>query len=160
MMISLRGSLTARRPQLGLPGPDLDVTPVMNMFIILIPFLVSMSAFTHLSAHVLDLPGDQNLAPQAEVPPPPLVMAVGEAGCVLSYGGQVLAELPRDRAEELPLAEVQGLITGMKPGRVLIAADPEVPAHEVVRCLDAVRAAGCEDVGLAAGTGLTIKEGN
>ena len=28
---------------------DLDVTPVMNMFIILIPFLVSMAAFTHLA---------------------------------------------------------------------------------------------------------------
>ena len=35
---------------------DLDVTPVMNMFVILIPFLVSMAVFAHVSIIEFSLP--------------------------------------------------------------------------------------------------------
>jgi biopolymer transport protein ExbD len=38
-----------RPPSELVESADLDVTPVMNMFIILIPFLVSMAVFTNLS---------------------------------------------------------------------------------------------------------------
>ena len=35
---------------------DLDVTPVMNLFMVLIPFLVSMAVFTHLAVVEFSLP--------------------------------------------------------------------------------------------------------
>ncbi len=35
---------------------DLDVTPVMNLFMVLIPFLVSMAVFTHIAAVDFSLP--------------------------------------------------------------------------------------------------------
>jgi biopolymer transport protein ExbD len=35
---------------------DLDVTPVMNLFMVLIPFLVSMAVFTHLAVVDFSLP--------------------------------------------------------------------------------------------------------
>ncbi|MBD3314653.1 MAG: hypothetical protein GF344_02595, partial [Chitinivibrionales bacterium] len=35
---------------------ELDITPIMNMFIILIPFLVSMAVFTHLAILKFSLP--------------------------------------------------------------------------------------------------------
>ena len=41
---------------------DIDVTPVMNMFVVLIPFLVSMAVFAHFSAHKLYLPSSANNA--------------------------------------------------------------------------------------------------
>ena len=55
-MTSSNVSIVSRRPS-GLDGnAEIDVTPVMNMFIILIPFLVSMAVFTHLATHALSLP--------------------------------------------------------------------------------------------------------
>ena len=45
-----------RPPSEVVDTPDLDVTPIMNMFIILIPFLVSMAVFTHLSILEFNLP--------------------------------------------------------------------------------------------------------
>ena len=155
-MSNLRASLLARRPGAALPGPELDVTPVMNMFIILIPFLVGMSAFTHLSAHELTVPGDQSLAADTEVPPLPLVVAVGSPGCRLSLGDRVLLELPRSGDGALPLAALTAGLTGLELNKVIIAADEDVTADEVVRCLDAVRGLGCADLGLAAGTGLQL----
>ncbi len=38
---------------------DLDVTPVMNLFMVLIPFLVSMAVFTHLAVIDFSLPPSQ-----------------------------------------------------------------------------------------------------
>jgi biopolymer transport protein ExbD len=38
---------------------DLDVTPVMNLFMVLIPFLVSMAVFTHISVIDFSLPPSQ-----------------------------------------------------------------------------------------------------
>ena len=35
---------------------DLDVTPVMNLFMVLIPFLVSMAVFTHIAVIDFSLP--------------------------------------------------------------------------------------------------------
>ncbi|MDR0305060.1 MAG: biopolymer transporter ExbD [Chitinispirillales bacterium] len=37
---------------------DIDVKPVMNMFVILIPFLVSMAVFSHIAIHQFYLPPD------------------------------------------------------------------------------------------------------
>ncbi len=139
-----RASLLARRPGAALPGPDLDVTPVMNMFIILIPFLVGMSAFTHLSAHVLDVPGDQSLVADAPTPPPPLVLNVATESWRLSIGGRVLSE------GEFPATTPASALARLEKGRLIIAAGPALPAEDVVRCLDMARAAGFQDVGLAA----------
>jgi biopolymer transport protein ExbD len=35
---------------------DIDVTPIMNMFVVLIPFLVSMAVFSHFAVHKFYLP--------------------------------------------------------------------------------------------------------
>jgi len=40
----------------GLETVELDVTPVMNLFLVLIPFLVSMAVFTHLAVVEFSLP--------------------------------------------------------------------------------------------------------
>ncbi len=37
---------------------DIDVTPIMNMFIILIPFLVSMAVFTKLAIIEFNVPAN------------------------------------------------------------------------------------------------------
>ena len=156
----MRTSLNSRRPGLNAATAELDVTPVMNMFIILIPLLIGMAAFTKLTVHELNLPGDADLSRTVAQERPPLVVAVGEAGVLIAAGDVVLAELPRKQtaldSEELDLAALTAVLTAQAADRVVLAVDGEIAADEVVACLDAARAAGCTDVGLAAGTGVVL----
>lgn len=148
-------SLLARRPSNSATAADLDVTPVMNMFIILIPFLISMSAFTHLATHEFSLPGDEGPGEASERSELPLTVAVGLQGMLVAEGDVVLAELPRLEGN-LDLVELTGLLRTQAPERLVVAIDGPVVTAEVVDCLDACRAAGCNDVGLASGTGVIL----
>ena len=144
----MRASLTSRRPSAGLDGPELDVTPVMNMFIILIPFLLGMAAFTKLAAHEISLPGNQPVG-VAQVEAPPMVVAADASGLKVVVGDRVLTTLPR-LAGALDTAGLAAALRAAAVDRVVVAAAPDLSAAEVVACLDAARAAGCDDVGLAA----------
>jgi len=147
-------SLRAGRPSLAADVADLDVTPVMNMFIILIPFLVSMAAFSHLVAHDLGLAADEGAEHATEQQDAPLVVAVGSAGLTVVAGDLVAADLPRTGGK-LDLSALTAQLRAIAPGQVVLAVDEEIMADEVVACLDACRAAGCDALKLAAGTGGT-----
>ncbi|MCP4571332.1 MAG: hypothetical protein GY838_03200 [bacterium] len=157
-MTILNASLTRRRPSLAADVADLDVTPVMNMFIILIPFLVSMAAFTHLAAHHFGLPRDEGAGEASTASELPLTVAVGTAGVVIVKGDVVLAELPAgEDGQDLDL--LAAVLTDQPAGRLVLAVDDPVGVDVVVTCLDRCRAAGFDDVGLAAGTGVTLGAG-
>lgn len=158
-MRNCSASLGNRRPSVAAGVAELDVTPVMNMFIILIPFLISMTAFSHLAAHELSLPGNEAPAHAAERSELPLTVGVGLAGLLLVQGDIVLAELPR-RGSDLDLAGLTSLLHdrlgGNLPVAMVLAVDDPVLTAEVVACLDACREAGWTDVALAAGTGVVL----
>ncbi len=134
---------------------DLDVTPVMNMFIILIPFLISMSAFTHLAAHEFSVPGNEGPGQASERHKLPLTIGVGLQGILIVQGDIVVAELPRIEGA-LDLNQLQQLLGSLAPDQLVVAVDGPVLTAELVTCLDACRQAGCKDVGLAAGTGVVL----
>lgn len=48
--------MSFRKPSESVESVDVDVTPIMNLFVILIPFLVSMAVFTHYSTLQFNLP--------------------------------------------------------------------------------------------------------
>ncbi len=148
-------SLRDRRPSAIAGVADLDVTPVMNMFIILIPFLISMTAFAHLATHEFSLPGDEGSAHATERHELPLTVAVGVPGLVVVKGDVVLGELPR-LGDELDLAGLVALLSGQTSEKLVVAVDDPIATAEVVACLDACRAAGLNDVALAAGTGVVL----
>lgn len=157
-MAILNASLTRRRPSQAAEVADLDVTPVMNMFIILIPFLVSMAAFTHLAAHHFGLPRDEGAGEASTALDLPLTVAVGTAGVVIVRGDVVLAELPAgENGPDLDL--LASALAGQPSGRLVLAVDDQVGVDMVVACLDHCRAAGFDDVGLAAGTGVVLGAG-
>jgi biopolymer transport protein ExbD len=148
-------SLRSRRPSAVAGVADLDVTPVMNMFIILIPFLISMAAFTRLAAQDFSLPGNEEPEHTTERVDLPLTVAVGVAGLLVVQGDVVVAELPRlDSGQDLP--GLTSVLRRQAPVRLVVAIDNPVTTAEIVACLDACRAAGCSDVGLAAGTGVVL----
>lgn len=147
--------LLARRPSAQAPTADLDVTPVMNMFLILIPFLVSMAAFTHLASHEFSLPADEGPGQAQTATDLPLTVAVGAAGIVVARGDAVLAELPALDGRP-DLTGLAAALQGAVAPRLVLAVDDAVGVDVVVACLDAGRAAGFDDVGLARGTGLRL----
>ncbi len=85
-------SLRQRRPSAAVPGADLDVTPVMNMFIILIPFLVSMAAFTQLAVHEFGLPRDEGAGEAQAADELPLTVVLESAGILVVRGDVVVAD--------------------------------------------------------------------
>ncbi len=127
----------------------------MNMFIILIPFLISMSAFTHLAAHEFSVPGNEGPGQASERHELPLTIGVGVQGIIVVQGDIVVAELPRIEGA-LDLNKLQLLLESLAPEQLVVAVDGPVLTAELVTCLDACRQAGCLDVGLAAGTGVVL----
>lgn len=155
LMNNESASLLSRRPSANTEAAHLNVMPVMNMFIILIPFLISMSAFTHLAAHEFTLPGDDGAGMAVKRIDLPLTVAVGIEGLLLVQGDIVLAELPRSEGTH-DLPALVELLKDQAPSRVIVAVDELVSTSNLVDCLDAIGAAGCTDVGLAAGVGVHL----
>ena len=75
---------------------DIDVTPVMNMFVILIPFLVSMAVFTHLSILKFSLPPNAgtNLENKSEKPELKITVVVASDHLAIVRGESLLDSIP------------------------------------------------------------------
>lgn len=149
-------TLAVRRPSRLAELPELDVTPIMNMFIILIPFLVSLAVFAHVAAHRVGLPGDDGAGVARTADELPLTVALSVDGVVLAWGDREVGRASLD-------AGLDGLLVRehqRRPDqqRVVVAVDDGVPCAAVIRCLDQCRAAGFTDVALAAGTGQDAQD--
>lgn len=137
---------------------DIDVTPVMNMFIILIPFLVSMAVFTHLSIIEFSLP--PNVGPGMnkadKKPKPKLTVRVGSDYLGVVLGDRLLDSLPvvNDR---FPF-DTLGVRLGAHKRElqydeeVIIASQDAIPFKRIVAVMDLCRGAGLEKIGLSSAT--------
>ena len=145
-------------PSLAAGELEVDVTPVMNMFIILIPFLVGMAVFSHLAVHAFTLPADEGPGRASLAEDLPLTVAVAVDRVVVARGGIALGTAPRGAAGydlaalSVLLAEARRSLPGV--ARVVVAVDDPVVCDDVGACLDRCRDAGVADVGLASGTDL------
>lgn len=153
-MVSGRNSAVARRPSGGGIGPEIDVTPVMNMFIILIPFLISMAVFTQLATHAFTLPGDDPAGIGRPAATLPLTVAVAVDGVTVILGGHTIASVPASADGDVDAAALLAVLATERARRpdvaaVTVAVDDPVTSAALVRCLDQCRAAGFTEVGLA-----------
>ncbi len=156
-MRKMNSSLTQSRPSRAAQIADLDVTPVMNMFIILIPFLISMSAFTHLASHSFDLPGDEGTEHASEQKDMPLTIVLGPQQALLVQGDVELQRIYWTENES-SFGPLVAFLQTRTLEKIVVAVDGAVLTAQVVSCLDACRAAGCQDVGLADGSGVLAVE--
>ena len=150
--------LAGGAPTVTAGAEELNMTPVLNMFTILIPFLISMTAFSHLAVQAFRLPADESAghAQIAEELPQTVALAVDRI--TLAQADHILAELPRTSegydftalVSRLQQARIQ--LPSLE--RVVVAVDDPVRCADLVLCLDRCREAGFSDVGLAAGTNL------
>ncbi len=135
---------------------DIDVTPIMNMFVVLIPFLVSMAVFTHLSVHQFYLPSEAGASLEQSKGPVKLkttVVLSGEA-LLVSVGGEVVDSLPLNDEGKYPFDSLPAVLqkarelSGDKEKSVVSVRD-QVPFKHVVTVMDLCRANGFTGVGLA-----------
>lgn len=137
---------------------DIDVTPVMNMFMILIPFLVSMAVFSNLAVQSFRLPSSEGAGQAQTAADLPWTVAVTADRIAVARGEWIFGSCDRtDEGHDFPaLAAVLLDAQAAQPGveRVVVAVDDGIICDDIVHTLDRCREAGFTDVGLAAGTGL------
>ncbi len=150
--------LAGDAPTVTAGAEELNMTPVLNMFTILIPFLISMTAFSHLAVQAFRLPADEAAGHAQVAADLPLTVALAAERITLAHADHVLADVPRGlEGYDFPALDAQLRRARLQvPGveRVIVAVDDPVRCADLVLCLDRCREAGFTDVGLAAGTNL------
>ncbi len=141
---------------------DLDVTPIMNVLIILIPFLASVAVYIHLSVIELSLPPNvgAGMAGAGEKPRLKLTVVVTGGYFLITHGENLLDSIPK--AEDA--YDYGGLSARLQAHRakdankeeVIVAVDNPILFKYVVDVMDICRGNGFTKVGLASAPG---KEG-
>ena len=137
---------------------DIDVTPIMNMFIILVPFLVSMAVFTHLAVLHFALPPDagSSLASDNAIPKLKLTVVIAEEYLALTRGETMLDsvavvsgdyDLPR-----LAASVAQCRADSEQADEAVVAVRNSIAFEKVVQVMDICRSAGFTKIGLSNAT--------
>ena len=150
-------SRTRFRPSSVNADASIDATPVMNMFVILIPFLVSMAAFSQLAVQRLALPGNEAAESAQTEDDAPLLVSVTRSEIVAMRGNRIIGTVERqDASAELSneltplLEEARQLFPRLD--HVTLALADDVVCADVVICFDVCRETGFVDVGVAEAT--------
>ncbi|GAF86668.1 unnamed protein product [marine sediment metagenome] len=134
---------------------DIDVTPVMNMFIILIPFLVSVAVFTHLTIIEFSLPPNVGMGLDTSEGKPKLKMTVVVTSdyLAITHGDAMLDSIPVVNGEYDYISLSKQLSTHRMEidikDEVVVAVRDAIRFKYVVKVMDRCRDAGFEKVGLS-----------
>ncbi len=134
---------------------DIDVTPVMNMFIILIPFLVSMAVFTHLSIIRFSLPSnvDSSINDMEEKPRPKPTIVLKQDYTALTLGGRMLDSLQYKEKTDQGLSPLSEELSNTRKSQadstVIIASGERVKLQRIIETMDFCNSHGFPDIGLS-----------
>ena len=90
---------------------EIDVTPVMNLFMILIPFLVSMAFFSHLAVQSFRLPASEGAGQAQTAEELPWTVAITEEG----VAARQIVSSPSMVAVFGIAATEDGVVAGQRP---------------------------------------------
>lgn len=133
---------------------ELDVTPVMNLFMVLIPFLVSMAVFTHLAVLDFSLPPAQTEgAGEGESKELDISIVVSQEGFRIVGTGKKLDLVPMERGA-YQFEQLRMLLKAIKfeypsQNSVVLVLDSEVLYDDIVKFMDVCREAQFPDIGLS-----------
>lgn len=138
---------------------DIDIAPVMNMFIILVTFLVSMAVFTHMAILDFTLPPNVNAGLDLSKGKPKVKITVrlGSDYCGIVMGEKLLDSLPVAKGGDFPFAALAKRLAVRRreapvQDEVVIASLDGVAFKHVVRVMDICRESGFAKVGLSSAT--------
>lgn len=141
---------------------DLDTTPIMNVLIILIPFLASVAVYTHLTSIDLSLPPNvgAGMAGSGEKPKLKLTVVVAEGYLLVTHGENMLDSISKagEDYDYVLLGERlrERRAASENKDELIVAVDNPILFKHVVGVMDVCRGSGFSKVGLASAPG---KEG-
>jgi biopolymer transport protein ExbD len=138
---------------------DLDLTPIMNIFMILIPFLVSMAVFTQLAIVEFSLPPAQETGSSGAESTKELDISivVTGSGFQIVGTGRKLDMLPKVQGE-YQFEQLRALLKAIKfqyPSQksVVLVFDGEVLYDDIIKFMDICRESQFPDIGLSGDIG-------
>jgi biopolymer transport protein ExbD len=138
---------------------DLDVTPIMNLFMVLIPFLVSMAVFTHLAVIDFSLPPAQaeGEAQTEDTKELDISIIITPEGFRIVGTGKKLEQVPKQRGA-YHYDQLRVLLKAIKfqyPSQksVVLVLDGNVLYDDVVKFMDICRESQFPEIGLSGGVG-------
>ena len=138
-------SSAKRKKRAGLDVEELNLLPLMSLFVALVPALLYSAVFTPVSAVGLDFPGTGGAATAS-----PLALAVRITDDVFAVEGvpdSTYAALPRLEDPAAAIVALRAQLDGIharypsSAGAILVVS-PQVPYRDVVHVMDQVREAG------------------
>lgn len=137
---------------------DLDVTPVMNLFMVLIPFLVSMAVFTHIATIDFSLPPAQTEEGAAEDSKELDISIVVTGGGFRIVGtGKKLDLIPRLQGQ-YQFEKLRVLLKAIKfeyPSQksVVLVLEADILYSDIIKFMDICRESQFPDIGLSGDIG-------
>lgn len=134
---------------------DIDVTPIMNMLVVLIPILVSMAVFSHYAVHRFYLPSNAGNSAQQNDERVKLktTLLVSNEYLLIAVGGDQIDSIPRERTAYDQERVKQSLHKGREVSddsmKVVISVRDEVLFENTVQLMDLCRTVGFENIGLS-----------
>lgn len=134
---------------------DIDVTPIMNMLVVLIPILVSMAVFSHYAVHRFYLPSNAGNAIEENKGPVKLktTLLVDNDYMLVAVGGDQVDSLPvgggRFDTKRLTQALLRGRQMSHDSTKVIISVRDQVLFENTVDLMDLCRNVGFENIGLS-----------
>jgi biopolymer transport protein ExbD len=139
---------------------ELDLTPMMSMFLILLPFLVSMAVLTHLTILEFSLPPNVGAASAGnsllEKPRLKLTIVITPHYLLATYGERMLDSVAVIE-NHYDFLKIDSLITRCKKdfncgSELIVASHDHVPLKHIVALMDRCKAAGFDKIGLSSAT--------
>lgn len=143
--------------------PDLELMPMLNVFISIIPMLLLSAAFVQLAVIDTGLPASAAAAPppaesKADAPPPPVTIWLEADRVVIESASFARREIKRTAGTALKddpaRAQIGALlkaVAGREEAKPEVRIVPAVRSHyeEIIDLMDLARAAGLRNAALA-----------
>jgi len=141
-----------RKPSELVDGSDIDVTPIMNMFIILIPFLVSMAVFTKLAILNFKVPSNTGLGLSKGKPKLKLTLVVKKNYILFTEGSKLLDSLAyidkiNPKNIKIKLNNLQDSV--IIKNEAILAIDDDIIFDDIVAIMDVCKKTGFNKIGLS-----------
>ncbi len=137
---------------------DLDVTSVMNLFMVMIPFLVSMAVFTHIATVDFSLPPAQGTSGEStESKELDISIVVTNEGFRIVGTGKKLDQVPMVRGQ-YQFEQLRVLLKAIKfqyPSQksVVLVLEGEVLYDDIIKFMDICRESQFPEIGLSGDIG-------
>lgn len=139
----------SRRRVRKLESTEIDLTPYMNLLVVLAPFLLITAVFTRLAVLEIYLPPPASAELMSKLPSPDeqlvLTISITEKGLVVANGNKIISFVqPTEKGHDLrTLSNVLQQIKARFPtvDSAIILSKPDIAYDELVQVMDTTRVA-------------------